>query len=162
MPVTPTPSQYATATDIQRLALTPAAYARFEAGAAGSVVAALQGSSGEADSYLASQFVLPILTWDMALVRAVCWMAAKYLYDQFGYNPGAPVDKLIEDRYKLAIAWLDKISNKKLFPQYVDSSTGTTDAGPWVISQPPVGFTTRGCQRSECDRFELDPLGGLF
>lgn len=141
MPLTSTPSQYATSDQIQTLGITPADYARFEELAPGSVLAALQASSSEADSYLSGQFVTPIQTWDMALVRAVCWMAAKYLFDQLGYNPGAPADESIEKRYEQAIAWLSKIADKKISPSYVDSSGTTEPAGVYVVSDCPVGFT---------------------
>lgn len=143
MPLTSS-TQYADATQFQQLACTPAAYDNFEAGSPGCVVLALQAASAEADSYLAGQFQLPLATWDLALARAVCWIAAKGLYDEFGYNALAPVDQLIERRYEQAIEWLTKVGNEELFPQYADASGSTTPAGDFVVSDPAVGFTSRG------------------
>lgn len=156
MPVTPTPSQYADATQIQLLALTPAAYARFESaisGSPGSTIAALQAASAEADGYLTSQFQLPLVQWDMALVRAVCCMAAKSLYDQFGYNANAPIDQLIERRYQQAIEWLSQVAAETVTPAYIDSSGDGEPAGLYVISDQPVGFTCRGLTNTvgDCD-----------
>jgi phage gp36-like protein len=144
-------SQYATAADIQKLAITPAAYARFEGASAGCVVAALQAASSIADTYLPSQFTLPLQVspqgWDMSLTMNVCWIAAWLLYNSFGFAPMAPGDDLVVKRYESALAWLGQIRDKEIFPQYVDAINGATtspEQGPFVISDPPVGFTNRG------------------
>jgi phage gp36-like protein len=153
MPISPTPSQYATTDQLQQLALTPAAYARFEAASPGCTTTALQYASAEADSYLGSQFQLPLLQWDMALAGAVCVMAAKRLYDTFGYNAAAPIDQLIDRRYAQALEWLAKVANEKVSPQYVDSSVAGLPAGPFVLSAPPVFGPNQNCT------FNCDPWG---
>lgn len=144
-------SQYATAEQIQQLAITPQAYNRFETASSGSVVAALQAASSVADTYLPSQFTLPLQTspsngWDMSLTMNVCWIAAWLLYNSYGFAPMAPGDDLVVKRYQAAIEWLGQIRDKKIFPQYTDSSTntGTDEAGNFVVSDSPVGFTSRG------------------
>lgn len=148
-------SQYAQETDLISLSITQAAGQRFGSIA---ITAALQAASSIADSYLASQFVLPLQTsprgWDMSLTLATCNIAAYLLYVQFGFNPNSPVDKLIESRYLAAIEWLKTISEKKVEPQWTDSSgsTGTSPAaGPFVISDAPVGFTSRGLPFGDAD-----------
>src|SRR5678810_1386593 len=111
-------SQYAELADIKLLAITSQAADRFGTPA---INAALQAASSEADSYIASQFTLPLITspqgWDMSLTIAVCNIAAYRLYSQFGFNPNAPADQLIVNRYKDAIAWLGQIRDEKIFPQ---------------------------------------------
>lgn len=147
----PSQSQYATSSQYQQLAITPAAYTRFEAASPGCTTAALQAASSLLDTYLAGQFVLPLSVspqgWDMALTAHTCWVAAKMQYDQFGYNPASATDALIERRYKDAIAWAEAVRDKRVQPQYIDSSglEPTADAaGDFFVSDQPVGFTGRG------------------
>jgi phage gp36-like protein len=144
-------SQYATDADIQKLAITPAAYQRFEAISPGCVTAALQSASSKADDYLSSQFLLPLKTvpqgWDMGLTETVCWLAAYSLYFKTGFNPSSPDWQVMTERRKEAMEWLDGIGKKTISPSYSDSSSLSTDAdraGDFVISDPPVGFTSRG------------------
>jgi phage gp36-like protein len=144
-------SQYATTAQIQLLAITPAAFARFEAAAPGCVTAALQAASSVADSSLSSQFILPLVVspqgWDMALTRVVCFLAAYDLYFNFGFNPSAPDWQVFTSRKEWADKWLDGVGKKTITPLYVDqagSGSGSDSAGDFVISDPPVGFTDRG------------------
>lgn len=148
----PTPlaqSQYAQSSDLATLALTQANVARFGPAAC---TAALQAASSLCDSYIVSQFTLPLQVspqgWDMSLTQAVCSIAAYMLFNQYGFNPAAPADDLIVRRYNDALAWLKQIKDKEIFPQWVDSSGGSLptsdEGGAWVQSDPPVGFTNRG------------------
>jgi phage gp36-like protein len=148
-------SQYATTAQIQLLAITPAAYARFEAVSPGCVTAAIQAASSVADDFLGSQFILPLQTspqgWDMSLTEKVCWLAAYSLYFNFGFNPSSPDWQVMTDRRKEAMAWLDGIGKKTITPAYMDSSGLSADAdraGDFVISDDPVGFTSRGVTNS--------------
>lgn len=160
-------SQYATIAQIQLLAITPAAYARFETASVGCVNAALQAASSLLDSYLAGQFVLPFPTnpqgWDMSLTAATCWVAAKLLYNQFGYNANAPIDELIEKRYDYSIRWAEMVRDKKIQPQWTDSSgagAGVDAAGDFVTSDAPVGFSGRGLPSSSQAQAPIDPWDG--
>jgi phage gp36-like protein len=147
MPLTPTPSQYAQPEDLVRFSLTPAVAGRF---GADQQDAALLAASAIADSLIASQFVLPLATWDYSLVVAVCNIAAKLLYDQFGYNPNAVADQLVQRRYDEAIAWLQGVSRKQVTPQWVDASGDSVDsAGDFIVSDKSVGFT--GCTDDDDD-----------
>lgn len=141
-------SQYGQVADLESLAITVAAGTRFGTTA---MNAALQAASSIADSYIASQFTLPLQTtpvqgWDMSLTLHVCNIAAWLLYNQFGYSPMAPGDDLVIKRYTSALDWLAMIRDQKVHPQWLDSSGDSvqTEQGPFVISDPPVGFTTRG------------------
>ena len=146
-------SQYAQKSDLVTLSVSPAAAQRFGDAA---IEGQLQAASALADSFIVSQFVLPLKTdpvgWDMSLTRAVCDIAAYYLYCQFGFNPNAPQDQLIKARYEMAIDWLSQIRDKKLFPHWEDNSgvdPGDDEGGPFIISSPPVGFTDRGIVSSD-------------
>lgn len=138
-------SQYAEKSDFTSLAVTPAAAARFSDPV---IEAQLQAASSIADSYIVSQFTLPLTEWDMSLTTAVCNIAAYRCYSQYGFNPNVGnVDEWIVKRYEDAIAWLVQIRDKQIFPQWTDSGTvptGTDEGGAWVISDPPKGFTDRG------------------
>lgn len=151
----PKQSQYATSTDLTSLAITVQAGNRFGA----AMDAALSAASSIADAYISGQFQLPLQDggWDMALRLHVCNIAAKLLYDQFGYNPGAPIDQLIERRYTEAISFLEKVRDKAVHPQWVDASSVTPDAdsaGDFVISDAPVGFTGRGVSSAPIDPWD--------
>lgn len=150
MPLTSTPSQYAQPEDLVRLALTPAAATRF---GAEQQQAALLAASGIADSYIASTFDLPLQTWDYSLVIAVCNIAAKILYNQFGYNQNSPVDGLIQRRFQEALDWLQAVGRGKTSPQWVDASSSFDAAGDYVVSDTPVGFTSRGGPTSSDDEW---------
>lgn len=147
-------SQYATTSELQTLAITTAAGSRFGSTA---MTASLQAASSLADSYLVSQFKLPLQTspqgWDMSLTLNVCNIAAWLLYNQFGYSPMSPGDEMVAKRYSEAIDWLKQIREKQITPQFVDSSgSATTPAeGDYIVSDAPVGFTSRGVTDSGCD-----------
>ena len=144
-------SQYATEAQMQQLAITPAAFARFEAASPGCVAAALQAESSIADTYLNSQYVLPLQTtpqgWDMALTLVVCYRAAFTLYFSLGFNPAAPDWQVMTSRKEWADTWLDGVAKQTITPNYADSSGLPPDsdrAGDYVVSDPTVGFTPRG------------------
>ncbi len=149
-------SQYGSETQLISLSITQAAAARFGSTA---MDAALQAASSIADSYINSVFVLPLQAspqgWDMSLTLAVCNIAAYLLYCQFGFNPNAPADKLIQQRYDQALSWLKSISEETVTPNWIDSSGADPQsqaAGAFVISDTPVGFTSRGVTSSVlCD-----------
>lgn len=144
--------QYATDIEAKLLAITPAAYARFEAVSPGCTTAALQAASSVADTYLSSQFILPLQVsptqgWDMALKMAVSYTAAFNLYFMFGFNPSSPDWQVMTERKKWADAWFDGIGKKTITPLYLDSSGSSSDtdrAGDFVVTDQPVGFTDRG------------------
>lgn len=156
-------SQYATIAQLQTLSITAAAATRF---GDDSMNAALQRASSIADTYLSSQFDLPLTGtdvsspgWDMALTGAVCDIAAYLLYAQWGGgNPASPEDARRKVAYDNALAWLKQIRDEEIFPLYSDSSgnpVGTDEAGPFIISDYPVGFTPRGV-------FAPDALGETY
>ncbi len=141
-------SQYAQISDISTLSLTPQAAARFGDAA---LTAQLQAASSTADSYLASQFTLPLQTdpqgWDMQLTRCVCAIAAFNLYRQFGLNPAAPDFGAIKSLHDTALEWLEQVRDEELTPQYVDSAgtPGNVEGGgPFVITATTRGYSERG------------------
>lgn len=157
-----TQSQYATVAQLQTLAVTQAAASQF---GEPSMVAALQAASSICDGFLTSQFTLPLQTdpigWDMSLVWATCAIAAYLLYKQYGFAPQAPGDELIVRNYDDAMKWLKGVSDEVITPNYADSSgdpEGSDEAGPFVDSDLPVGFTTRGIAR----RGGIVDGGGFF
>jgi phage gp36-like protein len=111
--------------------------------------AALAAASEVADSYLRSQFVLPLITWGTDLTRAVCMIAAYDLLVGRGYNPEAGADTNIRLRYEDAIAWLKDVARGLAALDATDSSPGgepgsSTLAGPRVASSSQRGYSIRG------------------
>jgi phage gp36-like protein len=145
-------SQYATTAQLASLSLTPQAAARYGEAA---MNASLQAASSRADTYLTSQFTLPLTSWDMQLTRVVCDMAAFDLARQYGLNPSAPDFKAIESLFNGSIDWLVQVREHKLTPLYEDSgsgdSPGSDEGGPFIISDAPVGFTGRGQNFNDSD-----------
>ena len=149
-------SQYAQISDLTTLSITSAAGVRFGNAA---MTAALQAASSICDSYLSSQFTLPLVTspqgWDMSLTLTTTNIAAWLLYNQFGFAPQAPGDDLVVKRYESALDWLAQVRDKKIFPVFADSANagGVIEQGAFIISDPPVGFTGRGV---------IDPATGTW
>lgn len=136
-------SQYASPADITALSLTPQASARFGPIA---VNAALQAASSRADVYLASAFILPLVSWDMQLTRCVCDLAAFDLYRQYGLNPAAPDFAAIKSLYDGAILFLEQVRDGKLTPQWEDSAgspTNVEEGGPFVVTATTRGYSER-------------------
>lgn len=136
-------SQYASTAQLASLSLTPQAAARY-----GDVAmnAALQAASSRADSYLASQFTLPLTSWDMQLTRVVCDMAAFDLARQYGLNPAAPDFNALKSLFDGSLAWLEQVRTHALTPQYEDSDgspTNVEEGGPFVITATSRGYSER-------------------
>jgi phage gp36-like protein len=155
-------SQYGQPSDLTSLAITAAAGQRFGNTA---MNAALQAASSIIDTYLPSQFTLPLQVspqgWDMGLTMHACWIAAYLLYNNFGYAPMAPGDEMVAKRYESSLEWLAQIRDKKIFPQYIDSAGAPTaeEQGPFVVSDSPVGFTGRGLNNDDPTEY-INPPGG--
>jgi phage gp36-like protein len=139
-----TQSQYATTAQLTALSLTPQAGQRYGDAA---MNAALQAASSRADTYLASQFTLPLTSWDMQLTRVVCDMAAYDLARQYGLNPSAPDFKAIESLSAGSMGWLQQVRTQEITPQYEDSggSPGNVEeGGPFVVTATTRGYSERG------------------
>lgn len=128
--------QYASIAELISLSLTEGSAQRFNDAA---MTSALQYASSMADDYFRSTYILPLVSWDMSLKKVVCDIAAKSLFDSFGFAPDAPQDRVITKRYEEALEWLDKVSKKLIWPSFMGSSNEST---PFVISNTPVGFAT--------------------
>ncbi len=137
-------SQYATTAQLSSLSLTPQAAARYGEPA---MNAALQAASSRADVYLASQFTLPLVSWDMQLTRCICDMAAFDLARQYGLNPAAPDFGAIKSLFDGSIEFLILVRDEKLTPQWEDSdgSPGNVEeGGPFVLTATSRGYSERG------------------
>lgn len=137
-------SQYATTAQLASLSLTAQAAARY---GNASMNAALQAASSRADTYLTSQFTLPLTSWDMQLTRVVCDMAAFDLARQYGLNPAAPDFKAIQSLFDGSLAWLQQVRTQELTPQYEDSGSApgnVEEGGPFVITATTRGYSERG------------------
>lgn len=132
-------SQYAQKSDLIALAVTPDLATQLSDEA---IEAHLKAASSDCDNYLHSQFYLPLQDWDMGLTKATCYIAAASLLEQYGFNPNAPQDQVIFKRRDEAFKYLRDIAEELIFPIFVDSSNAVPKAGPYVISNSPVGFAT--------------------
>jgi phage gp36-like protein len=113
-------TQYATAADLASLGLSAQALSVITLDEQNE---ALLGASNDADGYLGSKFILPLISWGTDLKRAVCQLAAYDLLSQRGYNPEAGGNVTIRDRAKDARDWLKQVAANKIRPVVVDSST---------------------------------------
>lgn len=85
---------------------------------------AIDSASAEIDSYIGSQYTLPLVAWESDLRRACAKMAVCDLLMVRGVNSAHPNDdRLFEDRQEV-VKWLTKIANGDLSPRFTDSSSG--------------------------------------
>ncbi len=61
-----------------------------------------------ADSDLRGRYSLPLLAWGNDLRMHTAWVACYLLMQQIGFAPQAGADRLIVDRYYMAVGWPDK------------------------------------------------------
>lgn len=133
---------YATTTDLANYGLSQAALTNFTGP---QQQAALQAASDEADSYLRSQFQLPLIDYDTSLTIKVCQVAAETLIMARGFNPDG-ADETYVLNAKNARMWFRDVAMGKAVPGITDSSSGsspgvTSSTGPKLFSQPSRGFS---------------------
>ena len=134
---------YATRTDLTQLAIPASAIANVPTAAQDN---ALEAASDLADSYLKSQYTLPIVAWESDLTRAVCNIAAYDIMSMRGYGPTAGGDENLRQRYEDAIRWLERIAKGEVSPKVTDSSAAvgsgtTTSGGVFVTTGSQRGWT---------------------
>ena len=107
--------------------------------------AELDSASTEIDGYLASQYLLPLLTWGTDLTVHVCNIAAYRLMGRRGYKAGG-ADQGFKDRYDEAIRWATKIAQGTISPPTIKDSTpaGSGEGAPGVMTGL-AGSTVGGC-----------------
>ena len=143
--------QYATRADLATV-VAATALSHPSTGAAAQDAQLLRASEF-ADSYLRSQYTLPLVRWGSDLVQAVCDVAAYRLLCLRGFDPEK--DGLYLDNYNMASKWLRDIGSGVVTPDVFDSSTTTVNAGdhapaasPGAASPAPynpfLGNRTRG------------------
>jgi phage gp36-like protein len=130
--------QYATIDDLARLGLKKLATAGM---ADVDLDAALVAASETADSYMRSQFKLPLVEWGADLRRHVAMLAAwDILSAQRGFNPDSPGNDIWLQRYDQALAWFKDVSRGLVAPNVVDSTATKRDGAPRVATAPKRGW----------------------
>ncbi len=103
-------------------------------------IAAIEAASLVADSYLSSQFHMPIITWGTDLTRAVCAIAAYELVASLlVFQPDPATNQVLTDRAESARSWLKDISAGRARPNVVDTAPSAKTASR-VFSKPPRGW----------------------
>jgi len=129
---------YADLDDLARLGLRKLATAGI---APDDLRAALIAASDLADSYLRSQFRLPLVRWGSDLRRHVAMIAAwDILSAQRGFNRDAPAEETWLTRYEQAVAWLKDVSRGVVSPDVADSTAPTRDGAPRVHTNRSRGW----------------------
>src|ERR1017187_6362876 len=106
-------SMYCTTQDLRNYSMTPALYTSMDQAG---LVPLIGAASDFADSFLQSQFELPLVSWGKDLSMMVAHIATFYAMIKRGFNPESREDALIQKRYNHAENWLMKISEEKLHP----------------------------------------------
>lgn len=138
---------YATLADLGSLALPPIALSNVPDA---DKTAAIEAASSEADGYLASQYVLPIVTWGVDLTQHVCAIAAFRCLTRRGFNPEAPEVQVARVLYDDAVNWLRRVSIGQINPVLTDSAVigePGRPGRPKVVTShvdPATGFTVVG------------------
>lgn len=125
---------YATSDDLERYGL-PQSTVQTIDGA--DITAQLDAASSLADSYLRLHYKLPLSSpYPIALVEAVCRIAAFNILSVRGYNPEGDAG-MIESRYQAAMKWLQDVGAGRAAPLMVTADQGgTTNAGGPFVVQP--------------------------
>ncbi len=134
----PTPGAvYATAQDLQNLAINPNTYAALPAAA---VAEALQAASATIDQALRGKYQFPILAWGYEVTRLCCHIAAEDLMVQRGFNPSAGADQIIVQRAERAHETLKLVARGVYTLAIQDSSPGNlvSDGTAAPSGQPEV------------------------
>ena len=130
--------QYADLDDLGRLGLRKLASAGLSDA---DLLAALAAASELADSYLRSQYKLPLASWGADVRRAVAMIAAwDILSAQRGFNPDSPGDQIWLARYEQAVAWFKDVAKGLVNPNVVDSTPRFRDGGPRVATLKRRGW----------------------
>ena len=101
--------------------------------------AALAAASGEADTYLAATFTLPLEEWSPVLTQQVCAIAAWHLLVTVGFNPSGDHDRAVRERCEDARRWLAQVATQK----GELAATGTAALGPAIVGMRLRGWRTR-------------------
>lgn len=129
---------YAISADLASYGVPAAALARFDSAAQTS---SLEGASSLIDSYLASRYTLPLVSWGDDLRRAACIITLYDLMSGLGFSPMASADENLRRRYEDVIAWLRGIAAGSVTPvSVVDSTPSTTENGAAIYSYAKRGW----------------------
>jgi hypothetical protein len=115
---------------------------------------ALQAATDFAYARMSARFPAtpsqPWTSWDTAVLRNVCKLAAKYVMEVRGWNPSNEGDKSIVASGDAAEAWFKDVETQNAHPAIVSSmapnAQGQT-ANPIVLSMGSVD--TRGARRTD-------------
>jgi phage gp36-like protein len=106
---------------------------------ASNVELALDAASDWLDGYLAKQFTLPLLTWDMAVRDAPAARAALKILTVRGFDPDNPSDKAVVTAARDAETWADRVATGRIVPTVTDSAEEAIAADVAVCSRPRRG-----------------------
>jgi phage gp36-like protein len=146
---------YATRTDLEAVGINPAAIAGIDNT---KVTEALTSASARVDSYLRSQFTLPLTQFGADIVEATCKIAAYELLAGRGYNPAAGSDPNVRQRYEDMVGtpgksgWLEQVAKGLVNPDVTDSSPEPVEGRPGFLPLP-ISASSRGwTQRRDANR----------
>jgi len=124
--------QYATIADMQQLGLPPAALANVPNA---TIDAFLTKASASVDSYLRSQYKLPLVTpYPDEIVWATVCIGSYRLMVWRGYNPDEH-DAEIRARYEDCVAWLGQLSRGQVRLDAAADATTRNEGAPMVVSR---------------------------
>lgn len=120
----------------------------------------LLSESSKADSYLRSQFTLPLISWDEELKQAVADRAALRMLRKRGFNPERGVDVDVLEAAKEALLWFKEVAAGRVVPGVVDSSPAaapgqSSTGGGMIQSASQRGYSLRGTTNRDSG-FESD------
>ena len=136
------PTPYAVLADLQTYGLSQAAIGATPVATQQKL---LDAANAKVDSYLASKFVLPLVSWSPDLVQCAAEIAAFSVIKYRGFDPEDPSDRIFQARADAQIAWLLLITKNELTVTVVDSAPGGTGGagGIGYTSQVTTNSTGR-------------------
>jgi len=101
----------------------------------------IEAASCRADSYLGSQFHLPLTAWGLDITQAVCAIAAYELVASLLiFQPEASENKNLTDRRDAAIRWFEQVAANKAHPVDAIDTAPTASSVSRVASKTPRGW----------------------
>jgi hypothetical protein len=117
----------------------------------GQQLQACADATQEAYSYMRGRYTVPLLDWGSDVRRYTAWIACYLLSQLIGFAPQAGSDRLIVERYYMAVGWPDRagtgwfpgVQRQAIHPDVTPSVDPVNDpvAGlPQVRTEPIRGW----------------------
>lgn len=111
--------------------------------------AALASASAVMDGYFAGRYAMPLVSWDVSVVRCCVFIADYELMSTRGFNPAAGADANVAARYEEMLTgrpgvepWLKQVQRRATHPAVVEAVQDAKHQRPRVLSSSVIDCAT--------------------